>query len=63
MKVTLKAARINVGLTQAEAAKTIGVSRETVVNWESGKSFPDVSKIPMIEQTYRVGYDDINFLP
>ncbi len=63
MKVTLKAARINVGMTQAEAAKSIGVSRETLVNWESGKSFPAVSKIPEIERTYRVNYDQINFLP
>lgn len=63
MKMTLKAARINVGLTQAEAAKSIGVSRETLLNWESGKSFPVVSKIPMIERTYQVSYDEINFLP
>lgn len=63
MKVTLKAARVNVGLTQEEAARKIGVSKETLANWEHGKSFPGTPKIPMIEKTYNAKYDDIIFLP
>lgn len=63
MKVTLKAARVNAGLTQNEAAKRIGVSKETLANWERGKSFPGTLKIPMIEKAYNARYDDIIFLP
>ena len=36
-KITLEAARVNTGLTQADLAEKMGVSRQTVVDWESGK--------------------------
>ena len=37
-KLTLAAARINAGLTQAQAAKATGVSTLTLRNWEKGKA-------------------------
>lgn len=37
-KITLEAARVNAGFTQAELAEKMGVSRATVINWEAGKS-------------------------
>lgn len=61
--VTLKAARINVGLTQKEAAKKLGISEETVSNYERGKRFPDVPVIRKIEKVYGIPYDRIIFLP
>ena len=42
MKVTLKAARINKGLSQEEAAKLIGVSVDTLGNYERGITYPDI---------------------
>ena len=36
-RITLKAARVNLGLTQAEIADRMGVSRQTVFEWENGK--------------------------
>ena len=45
LELTLKAARINKGLTQEEAGKKIGVSADVISNWERQISFPDV--IPM----------------
>lgn len=63
MKVSLKAARANANLTQTEAAKRIGVTKDTISNWENGKSFPDALKIRDIERVYNVVYDDIIFLP
>lgn len=63
MGITLKAARINANLNQNEAAKLIGVTTETLSNWERGKSFPDVPKIMKIEETYKLSYSDIIFLP
>ena len=63
MKITLKAARMNKNLTQREAAKLLGVSRETLSGWETGKRFPDVPQIKKIEQVYSVHYDAISFLP
>lgn len=37
MKITLKAARVNAGLTQAQLGKKLGVSRGLVNGWEKGK--------------------------
>lgn len=61
--VTLKAARINAGLTQKEAAKLLLVSEDTVSNYERGKCFPDVPVIKRIEQAYGIPYDRIIFCP
>lgn len=36
-KITLEAARVNTKLTQAELAEKMGVSRETVISWETGR--------------------------
>ena len=36
-KISLVAARINANLTQQQLADAMGVSRATVVDWESGK--------------------------
>lgn len=37
-KITLKAARINAGLTQDGLAEKLGVSRKMIVDWELGKA-------------------------
>lgn len=63
MKVTMKAARINKGLNQQEAADLIGVSKTTLCSWETYKSYPTVNQLPLIEKAYGISYTDINFLP
>jgi len=62
MALTLKAARVNAGLTQAEAAKQIGISTATLFNYENGTSYPDVPVLKRIEQVYGVEYKNIFFL-
>lgn len=63
MQITLKAARVNKGLSQQEAARIIGITDATLRNWERGKSFPDAMAIKSIENLYGVKYDDLIFLP
>lgn len=36
-RMTLEAARVNKGWTQAELAEKMGVSRQSVFDWENGK--------------------------
>ncbi len=62
-KLTLKAIRINLGLFQIDAAKQLGVTKDTLSRWENGKSYPNVKQIRKIEDVYGVKYDDIIFLP
>ena len=61
MRITLKAARVNAGLTLIEAAKRIGVSRDTLRNWERGKTFPSSDKIAIICEVYNCHYDAIQW--
>ena len=63
MKVTLKAARINKGLSQEEAAKQIGVSVDTLGNYERGITYPDIPILKNIERIYGVEYSNLIFLP
>lgn len=63
MAMTLKAARVNKGLTQREAAELLGVSKDTLWNYENSKTYPDVPVIKKIEEVYDIGYNDIVFLP
>lgn len=47
-RISLRAARINAELTQEQAAKLMGRNKQTIVNWESGKteiSFGDVLRL------------------
>lgn len=62
MQITLKAARVNAGLTQKEVSEYLDVTPETIRNWERGKSFPDVPQIKKLESKYGVEYKDIIFL-
>ena len=41
-QITLKAARVNAGLTQTDVAKAIGKSKSTVLKWEKGKCDIDI---------------------
>ena len=61
MSITLKAARVNKGLTQKEAAAALGIAASTLVKYEAGTTFPDVQVIRKMEELYEVSYNDINF--
>lgn len=63
VKITIRAARVNVGLLQKDAAKQLGVSNKTLGSWEKGLTFPPADKIPAICDLYGVPYDLLNFLP
>ena len=38
----IKAARLEKKLTQEQVAELLGVSRQTISNWENEKSYPDI---------------------
>lgn len=62
-KLTLAALRVNKGLNQAEMAKELEVHKNTWMNWESGKTFPDIPGLEKIEQYFGIKYQNINFYP
>lgn len=62
-KMTLAAARVNKGYTQADAAEKLKISVSTLKNWEKGCSFPKQPQIEKLCDLYELVYDDIIFLP
>lgn len=62
IKLTLAAARVNANLTQEEAAKLCGVSRSTIINWESGKTRIKKHQAIGLANIYGIPIDNI-FLP
>ena len=48
----LKQARLAANLTQEELAEKVGVSRQTVSNWENGRSYPDIVSIIVLSDVY-----------
>lgn len=63
MSMTLKVLRVAKGIGQKKAAEALGVTPETLRNWEKGATFPNAQQISKIEQLYSVSYADINFVP
>lgn len=61
-QISLAAARVNAGLTQEEAAKMVHVSKQSIVNWEKGKSEPNISQFRALCDVYGIHQDYI-FLP
>lgn len=62
-RMSLKMIRECKKMTQVEAAERIGVSVDTLSNYERGKSYPDIPVLRKIEETYGVPYNRIIFLP
>lgn len=62
-KISLKAARVNADLSQDEAANRLHISKNTLVNWEKGRTFPDYSELTRLCSIYNNIPVDIIFLP
>lgn len=53
----LKEARMKTELTQEQIADKIGVSRQTISNWENNKSYPDIVSVIKMSDLYDVSLD------
>ena len=62
-KLQIKEIRKKAGLTQAEFAEKLGVSRATVCYWETGKSYPafleDALRFYEILKDINCSYEDV----
>lgn len=55
----IKNARNEAGYTQERAAEALGVSRQTISNWENGKSYPDIVNVIKMSDLYSVSLDHL----
>lgn len=55
----LKNARIRADLTQEQVIKQIGVSRQSISNWENDRTYPDLASVVKLSDLYQVPLDDL----
>jgi len=60
-RISLKAMRVNKGLTQEESATALGVTKKTISYWESGRTKPSIEMVEPICKLYECTYDDIDW--
>lgn len=53
----IRAGRINLGITQAEAGSAIGVGQTHICHWESGLRSPSTENFLKIARAYSPGVD------
>ena len=58
-KITLRAARVNANLTQVEAAKAMGKTKQTIVNWESGASSIKYTDLLKLSELYQIPIENL----
>ena len=63
--LTLRALRINQGLSLEKVSKLLNVSKETLGNWERGYTYPNVQQIIKLEKIYNIQIltNNVNFFP
>ena len=55
----LKDARLKAELTQEAVAKEIGVSRQSLSNWENDRTYPDLASVLKLSDLYSLSLDDL----
>ncbi len=55
----LRTCRKKAAITQEDTADRLGVSRQTVSNWENGRSYPDVRSCIALSDLYGVSLDEL----
>lgn len=61
MAISMKAARVNAKLTQRQVANAVGISKNTLSNYEKGKSIPKVDIAKKLADLYGMRVSDIIF--
>ena len=55
----IKNARTAAKLTQEQAAEALGVSRQTISNWENERTYPDIVSVVRMSDLYNVSLDHL----
>ena len=55
----LKQIRKNEGISQEQLAERIGVSRQAVTKWETGKGLPDIENMTILAEIFKVTLDEL----
>lgn len=55
----LAKSRLNSNLSQEAVAEVLGVSRQSISNWENSKSYPDILNVISLSKLYSLSLDEL----
>ena len=61
IQISLAAARVNAGLTQRDVASELGVSQNTIINWEKYVTEPSIMQARKLTELYGIPSDAIRW--
>ena len=59
IKNQIRAYRSELGMSQEKLAEAIYVTRQTVSNWETGKSYPDIQSLLRLSSLFGISLDQL----
>ena len=59
LNAQIKKYRTEMNLSQDELAEKIYVTRQTISNWETGKSYPDIHSLLLLSSLFKVSLDQL----
>lgn len=62
MAITLRAARVNAGLSRNEVAEALGIHVVTLHKWENGVTEPKLTKLTQMCEMYGIDIKDVKIL-
>ena len=61
MAITLKAARVDVGMSQQEVADALHIHKNTIVSYEKYRTIPDIETAKALASLYGRSVDEIRW--
>ncbi|MDD6070904.1 MAG: helix-turn-helix transcriptional regulator [Clostridiales bacterium] len=59
LNAQIKKYRTELNLSQEELAEKVYVTRQTISNWENGKSYPDIHSLLLLSSLFNVSLDQL----
>ena len=59
MPISIKAARVNAGLTQTEVAERVNKTKNTIASYEAYATVPDIKTAQAMAEVFGMSIDDI----
>ena len=61
MELTLRAARVNAGMTQQQVFEKTGFARSTLARWEKGETLPRLNDLAVLCELYGIPMECIKW--
>lgn len=61
MAITLKASRVNAGLTQKQVCEALNIGKNTLINYEKQRVIPNIEVAKKLAELYNTSVENIKW--